>query len=372
MEDFGLTLTPQVGDSAPEFKESEILKEDLFQTKLSEKELNLVHEFAKSINLNDTAQIIQYGSVAQKKVSDFSSKTLDSVRAKDMGEVGKMLTDLVVNLKGFSPDQKKGFLFGKFENTSNKIKKLKATYDSMEKNVDRVSDQLELQKITLLKDVVIFDKMYATNLDFYKELNMYILAGQERLSTVDDELKILQEKAKSSGLPEDAQAVNDFSQACGRFEKKLHDLELTRQICIQLAPQIRLLQNNNSIMAEKIQSTLINTIPLWKNQMVLSMGLIHSSNATKVQKAVSDASNDLLRKNADMLKTGSIDVAKESERAIIDIESVSYVNKVLIETFDDIIKIYDKGKENRNESKKELMKLEEEIKTTLINGGSSK
>jgi len=311
--------------------------------------------------------MLQYGSAAQKKMLGFSESALAGVRTKDMDQVGQMVGSLVAQLKGFNADEEaKGFL-GIFKKNTNKLQQFKIKYDSVEKNVDKIVGSLEGHKMVLLKDVAMLDKMYEMNLAYYKELTMYILAGREKLTQVlNDELPALQEKAHATGKPEDAQSANDLADRCNRFDKKLHDLELTRNICIQMGPQIRLVQANDSVMIEKIQSSISNTIPLWKNQMVLSLGLAHSAQAIQAQRAVTDITNDLLKKNADLLKTGTIEAAKESERGIVDIETLKHTNQSLIETLDEVLHIQQDGRDKRRAAEHELAKIESELKTKLL------
>ena len=340
----------------------------LENTKLTEAEQKMVDDFSEKIDLNDSGIILQYGSAAQKKIADFSDNALEGVRTKDLGEVGNMITDLVAELKGFNiePEEKKGF-FSIFKKAGSGIAKLKTKYDKAEVNVDRITGVLEDHQNQLLTDIVMLDKMYENNLSYFKELTMYILAGkkkleQERATTLIE----LEEKAKTSGLAEDAQAANDFANLCDRFEKKLHDLEMTRTISIQMAPQIRLIQNGDTLMAEKIQSTINNTIPLWKNQMVLALGLAHSKAAVEAQREVSDLTNELLKKNAEALKTGTVAIAEESERSIVDIETVRYTNEQLISTLDEVLRIADEGRAKRLAAENEMIMIENELKTKLL------
>ena len=340
----------------------------LENTKLTEAEQKMVDDFSEKIDLNDSGIVLQYGSAAQKKIADFSDNALEGVRTKDLGEVGNMIIDLVAELKGFNiePEEKKGF-FSIFKKAGSGIAKLKTKYDKAEVNVDRITGVLEDHQNQLLTDIVMLDKMYENNLSYFKELTMYILAGkkkleQERATTLIE----LEEKAKTSGLAEDAQAANDFANLCDRFEKKLHDLEMTRTISIQMAPQIRLIQNGDTLMAEKIQSTINNTIPLWKNQMVLALGLAHSKAAVEAQREVSDLTNELLKKNAEALKTGTVAIAEESERSIVDIETVRYTNEQLISTLNEVLRIADEGRAKRLEAENEMIMIENELKTKLL------
>lgn len=340
----------------------------LENTKLTEAEQKMVDDFSEKIDLNDSGIVLQYGSAAQKKIADFSDNALEGVRTKDLGEVGNMIIDLVAELKGFNiePEEKKGF-FSIFKKAGSGIAKLKTKYDKAEVNVDRITGVLEDHQNQLLTDIVMLDKMYENNLSYFKELTMYILAGkkkleQERATTLIE----LEEKAKTSGLAEDAQAANDFANLCDRFEKKLHDLEMTRTISIQMAPQIRLIQNGDTLMAEKIQSTINNTIPLWKNQMVLALGLAHSKAAVEAQREVSDLTNELLKKNAEALKTGTVAIAEESERSIVDIETVRYTNEQLISTLNEVLRIADEGRAKRLAAENEMIMIENELKTKLL------
>ena len=340
----------------------------LENTKLTEAEQKMVDDFSEKIDLNDSGIVLQYGSAAQKKIADFSDNALESVRTKDLGEVGNMITDLVAELKGFNiePEDKKGF-FSIFKKAGSGIAKLKTKYDKAEVNVDRITGVLEDHQNQLLTDIVMLDKMYENNISYFKELTMYILAGkkkleQERATTLIE----LEEKAKTSGLAEDAQAANDFANLCDRFEKKLHDLEMTRTISIQMAPQIRLIQNGDTLMAEKIQSTINNTIPLWKNQMVLALGLAQSKAAVEAQREVSDLTNELLKKNAEALKTGTVAIAEESERSIVDIETVRYTNEQLISTLNEVLRIADEGRAKRLAAENEMIMIENELKTKLL------
>ena len=349
-------------------EQKDITAHYLENTKLTEAEQKMVDDFSEKIDLNDSGIVLQYGSAAQKKIADFSDNALEGVRTKDLGEVGNMITDLVAELKGFNiePEEKKGF-FSIFKKAGSGIAKLKTKYDKAEVNVDRITGVLEDHQNQLLTDIVMLDKMYENNLSYFKELTMYILAGkkkleQERATTLIE----LEEKAKTSGLAEDAQAANDFANLCDRFEKKLHDLEMTRTISIQMAPQIRLIQNGDTLMAEKIQSTINNTIPLWKNQMVLALGLAHSKAAVEAQREVSDLTNEILKKNAEALKTGTVAIAEESERSIVDIETVRYTNEQLISTLNEVLRIADEGRAKRLAAENEMIMIENELKTKLL------
>ena len=334
---------------------------------LSEAERKAVEEFAKKIDIMDSNMILQYGAAAQKNVASFSENALASVRTKDMGEVGKDLADLVVELKGFGAAEEKKGLFGLFKKGGNKLETMKAQYSKVESNVDKIVRELEQHQVTLLKDVAMLDQMYDLNLRYYKELTMYILAGQKKLAEVRAvELPALKAKAEQTNAQEDAQAYNDKVQMCERFEKKLHDLELTRMISIQMGPQTRLLQNNDTLMVEKIQSSLVNTIPLWKSQMVLALGMEHSRQATAAQSAVTDMTNELLRKNADMLKMGTIETAREAERSVVSIETLQHTNSQLISTLDEVLNIQREGAAKRREAEAELGRIEGELKQKLL------
>ena len=338
------------------------------ESQLSAEELKLVNDFAEKIDITDSNAILQYGASSQKNIADFSGTTLNSVRTKDMGEVGGMLSNLVVELKGFNygEEEKKGFL-GLFKKAENKIAMMKAQYDKAEVNVDKICDELEKHQVTLLKDVSTLDKMYNLNQQYFKELTMYILAGKKKLKECEEVvLPQLQEKARQSGLPEDAQAVNDYQNMISRFDKKIHDLELTRMISIQMSPQIRLIQNNDTLMVEKIQTSLVNTIPLWKSQMVLALGMHHSQQAMEAQREVTNVTNELLRKNAEALKTGSIEVAKESERGIVDLETLKHTNQTLIDTLEEVRSIQADGAAKRRAAEVELGRIETELREKLV------
>lgn len=334
---------------------------------LSDEEKRIVDEFSEKIDITDSAVVMQYGAPAQTKVSQFSDSALEKVRTKDLGEVGGMISDLVVELNGLSIDEEvKGFK-GLFKRTTNKLASLKAKYDKAETNVDKICSALKEHQIQLLKDIATLDQLYAVNLTYQKELTMYIIAGKKRLQKErETTLKELLAKAEASGLAEDAQAARDYSDLCERFEKKLYDLELTRMISIQTAPQIRLIQNSDTMMVEKIQSTIVNTIPLWKSQMVIAMGLTHASQAMEAQREVSEVTNALLKKNADALKTSTIEVAKESERGIVDMETIKHTNSQLVSTLEEVIRIQDDGRAKRRASEAELVKIEAELKAKLL------
>ena len=324
-----------------EIPQAKDIKEELDDSVLNEEEKRQVEEFAKQIDLHNSTAILQYGVGTQKKMADFSGNALENVKTKDLGEVGEMLSDVVTQLKGFDEEEEKGFL-GLFKKPAHKLESMKAKYARAETNVNKICEALENNQVQLLKDISLLDKMYDLNLTYFKELSMYILAGKKKLAeTRETELPQLLEKAKASGLPEDAQAARDLEALCDRFEKKLHDLELTRMVSIQTAPQIRLVQSSDTMMVEKIQSTIVNTIPLWKSQMVLALGVTHAEQAAKAQREVSDMTNELLRKNAEVLKTASIESAKESERGIIDMETLKNTNANLISTLDEVMKIQD-------------------------------
>ena len=337
------------------------------ESTLSPEECKMVAEFSQKINIQNSNQIMQYGAGAQKKIADLSESALDNVRGKDMGEVGDMLSEVVVELRKFDIDEEEKGFFSFFKKTKNKIETYKAKYATCETNVNRIVEALEGHQITLMKDIAVLDKLYEMNKVYFKEVSMYILAGKKKLTEVlSTELPALKAKAEASGLPEDAQAANDFANLCDRFEKKLHDLELTRNISIQMAPQIRLIQNNDTVMTEKIQSTLVNTIPLWKSQMVLALGLAHSQQAAEAQKAVTDLTNDLLKKNAEALKMSSVEVAKQAERGIVDIETLKQTNQSLIDTLDEVMRIQTEGRQKRQEAEVELRRIEGELKDKLL------
>ena len=369
-----LTLTPDL-TAAPELELTSLSEEkptapeagpDL--SALTPAEQKTVLDFAEKIDLNNTGVVLQYGAAAQKNIADFSESTLSAVRTKDMGELGDMVTNLVSELKGFSAEEeeKKG-LFGLFKKAGNSLQNMKIKYDKAEANVDKIANQLEEHQVVLMKDIALMDEMYDKNLEYFKQLTMYILAGEKKLA---DErattLKELYDKANASGLPEDAQAANDYASKCDRFEKKLYDLKLTRQISIQMGPQIRMIQNNNSLMTEKIQTSLVNTIPLWKSQMVLALGISHSKQAMEAQRAVTDMTNNLLKQNADMLKVATVETAKESERGIVDIETLQHTNQSLISTLDEVVQIQTEGRQKRQEAEVELRRIEGELKQKLL------
>ena len=338
----------------------------LDESQLTEAERKVVQDFAEKIDITDSAVVLQYGAAAQKNIASFSESALGNVRNKDLGQVGEALSNLVVELKGFGDTEKKGFL-GLFKKAGNKLETLKAQYNKAEVNVDKIVGILEGHQVTLMKDIAMLDQMYDLNTKYYKELTMYILAGKKALAKGRSEtLENLRKKAAESGAQEDAQAYNDYANLCNRFEKKLHDLELTRMISIQMGPQTRLLQNNDTLMLEKIQSSLVNTIPLWKSQMVLSLGMEHSRQATAAQSAVTNMTNDLLKKNAEMLKMGTIETAREAERSVVDIETLQHTNQQLISTLDEVMQIQKDGAQKRREAELELGRIEGELKQKLL------
>lgn len=363
-----LTFEP-FQDEAPiakvkeENKEAEILDDSY----LTEEEKKMVDQFVDKIDINNSNSILQYGVGAQKKIADFSETALNNVKTKDLGEIGDMLSGVVCELKNFeNVDEKKGFL-GIFKKPAEKINQMRAKYDKVEGNINKICSTLENHQIQLLKDIAMLDKMYEINKVYFKELSMYILAGRKKLTKLEkEELPKLAARAQASGLPEDAQATNDFVSLCNRFEKKIHDLELTRMISLQMAPQIRLVQNNDSLMSEKIQSTIVNTIPLWKSQIVLALGVAHSTNAAKVQSEVTNMTNQLLRKNAETLKMSTIETAKESERGIVDIETLKMTNESLISTLDEVMRIQTEGRQKRKAAEAELQNIEEQLKNRLL------
>ena len=337
------------------------------ENNLTPEELQMVESFSQQIDISNSQAILQYGVGTQKKMADFSETALKNVRTQDMGEVGQMLSSLVTELKSFDVEENEKGLRGLFKKSANKTTALKAKYAKAEVNVNQVCASLESHQQVLLKDIALLDKMYEVNLTYFKELSMYILAGKKKLKEIrEGELKAAVEKAQRSSLPEDAQAAKDLENKCERFEKKIHDLELTRVISIQTAPQIRLVQNNDTLMAEKIQSTIVNTIPLWKSQMVLALGIEHSNQAAKVQREVTDMTNELLRKNADVLKTATIETAKESERGIVDIETLKHTNETLISTFDEVMRIQSEGREKRQAAEGEMRRIENELREKLL------
>ena len=339
---------------------------------LTPEELRQVEEFSKKIDVTNTKAILTYGAGTQKKMADFSEKTLESVKTKDMGEVGDMVSGLVTELKNFDVDEEeKGFL-GFFKKKGNQMQELTTKYNTVEKNVDRISNELEKHQVTLLKDVELLDRMYELNLNYYKELSMYILAGKKKLKEVrETDLAALQKKAAESGLPEDAQAAKDLAEQCDRFEKKLHDLQLTRTVAMQTGPQIRMIQSSDQMMAEKIQSTIVNTIPLWKNQMVIAIGIEHANQAAKAETEVNDMTNALLRKNAEKLKQATVESAKEAERGIVDIETLKHTNEMLISTMDEVMAIQAEGKQKRAAAEKDLAQIEKQRREKLLQASRS-
>ena len=362
-----LTLDPAAAPAAPEPAKPEVKPVELDDSMLSEAEKKAVEDFSKKIDVMDSNLILQYGAAAQKNVAGFSESALASVRTKDLGEIGKSLSELVVELKGFGEEEEKKGFFGKFKKAGDKLETMKAQYSKVETNVDKIARELERHQVTLLKDVAMFDQMYELNLKYYKELTMYILAGKKKLAEVRaNELPALRAKAEQTGAQEDAQRYNDLQQMCERFEKKLHDLELTRMISIQMGPQTRLLQNNDTLMVEKIQSSLVNTIPLWKSQMVLALGMEHGRQATAAQSAVTEMTNELLKKNADMLKMGTVQTAREAERSVVDIETLQHTNQQLISTLDEVLNIQREGAQKRKAAEAELGRIEGELRAKLM------
>jgi len=362
-----LTFEP-FADTKEEVVVVEEAKKELesVEAKLTPEEQKMVDDFAAQIDLTNTQLVLQYGAGSQRKIADFSETALNSVRTKDLGEVGDLLTDVVAELKNFGEEEEKGFL-GFFKKKSNQLASLKAKYDKAEVNINKITEAMEAHQITLLKDVAMLDKMYDLNLNYFKELSMYILAGKQKLEQAKTvELPALLAKAEQSGLPEDTQKAKDFSEMCNRFEKKIYDLELSRNVSLQMAPQIRLIQNNDTVMSEKIQSTLVNTIPLWKSQMVIAIGLDHSTEAAQAQREVSDMTNTLLKKNAEQLKVATIETAKESERGIIDIETLQQTNQTLISTLDEVMKIQEEGREKRAVAEAQLQQIEAEMREKLL------
>lgn len=363
-----LTFEP-FQDEAPvvKVKEENQEAEILDDSYLTDDEKKMVNEFVNKIDINNSNSILQYGVGAQKKIADFSETALNNVKTKDLGEIGEMLSNVVCELKDFEETEEKKGLLGFFKKNTKKISIMKAKYEKVDGNINKICSMLESHQIQLLKDIAMLDKMYEINKVYFKELSMYILAGKKKLLKLqEEELPVLVNRAKVSGLPEDAQATNDFVSLCNRFEKKIHDLELTRMISLQMAPQIRLVQNNDSLMAEKIQSTIVNTIPLWKSQIVLALGVAHSSDAVKVQNEVTNMTNELLRKNAETLKMSTIETAKESERGIVDIETLRMTNESLISTLDEVLRIQTEGRQKRKEAEAELQNIEEQLKNKLL------
>ena len=355
---------PEVMDSTALAKEEEAPK--IPEVVLTPDEQKMVDDFASKIDITNTQMVMQYGAGSQKKIADFSESALNNVRTKDMGEIGQMLTSVVTELKDFNEEEEKGFL-GFFKKSSNKLENMKIKYDKAEANINKICKVMEDHQVTLLKDAAMLDKMYDLNLNYFKELSMYILAGKQKLAQARTvELPALLRKAEQSSLPEDTQAANDYASMCERFEKKIYDLELTRTISMQMAPQIRLIQSNDTAMSEKIQSTLVNTIPLWKSQMVIAIGLNHSSEAARAQREVTDMTNALLKKNAETLKTATIETARESERGIVDIETLTATNQTLISTLDEVLKIQEDGRAKRRSAEAELGRIEDEMRKKLL------
>ena len=375
-----LTLDPGAAaqEAAPAQGESVLSEEErqkqrdanavkLDESMLTEAERKMVDEFAQKIDVTDSSVVLQYGAAAQKNIASFSENALNSVRTKDLGEVGEALSSLVVELKGFGQEEDEGGIFGFFKKKRDKLEAMKASYAKAEVNVDKIVRALENHQVVLMKDIAMLDQMYELNTKYYKELTMYIIAGKKRLEYLrTHDLEDLKQKAAKSGSQEDAQAYNDFANLCSRFEKKIHDLELTRMISVQMGPQTRLLQNNDTLMLEKIQSSLVNTIPLWKSQMVLALGLEHSRQATQAQSAVTEMTNQLLQKNADMLKMGTVETAREAERSIVDIKTLQHTNEQLISTLDEVMKIQNEGSQKRKEAEVELGRIEGELKQKLL------
>lgn len=360
-----LTLDPfqdMKQEIKPEEKEEPVMDENV----LTDEERKMAEQFANQIDLTNSTMILQYGAGTQKKMADFSETALDNVRTKDLGEVGDLLSGVVQELKNFDDEEEKGF-FGIFKKQANKLQNLKSKYASAETNVNQICKVLEGHQVQLMKDIALLDKMYELNLTYFKELTMYIMAGKKKLKDVrEKDLAEMKLKAQRSGLAEDAQSARDLESMCLRFEKKIHDLELTRMVSIQTAPQIRLVQNNDTIMAEKIQSTIVNTIPLWKSQMVLALGVAHSRQAAEAQREVTDMTNELLRKNAETLKMATVETAKESERGIVDMETLKATNESLIFTLDEVMQIQEDGRRKRQEAEVELRKMEQELKDKLL------
>ena len=367
-----LTLTPDLEEPKLEVKqETEIAKPapeagpDM--SMLTAEEQKAVKAFAQQIDISNSQQVLQYGAAAQKNIADFSESALESVRTKDMGEIGDMITNLVGELKSIEPPEQKKGLAALFQRASNSIETMKLQYSKAETNVDRIAEALEHHQLTLMKDIAVLDQMYDKNLDYYKQLTMYILAGREKLAHEQNvTLAELRRKAQETGKPEDAQAANDYANLVDRFEKKLHDLELTRIVSLQMGPQIRMLQNNDTLMTEKIQTSLVNTIPLWKSQMVLYLGIHHSKQAIEAQRQVTDMTNQLLRSNADMLKMATVETAREAERSVVDIETLKHTNQQLITTLDEVMQIQQEGRQKRQEAELEIRRIEGELKQKLL------
>ena len=358
--------TEEAKNAVEAVADKDYVKDSLEQTNLSPEELQMVEDFVDKIDIENSQAIMNYGVSTQKKIADFSEKALENVSSKDMGEVGDMITKLVGELKTMDDEEEKG-IFGFFKKKVNTLEAMKAKYSTVETNVNEIKTELEKRQVQLMKDSALLDRMYDMNMNYFKELTMYILAGKKKLEQVENgELKALQEKAEQTGLPEDAQAAKDLANQCERFEKKLHDLELTRTVSMQTAPQIRMVQASDNVMAEKIQSTIVNTIPLWKNQMVIAMGIEHSTQAAKAQREVTDMTNELLKKNAEQLHTATVETAKESERGIVDIETLRHTNEQLIQTLDDVLTIQNEGREKRRAAEAELASIEDQLKAKLL------
>lgn len=373
MEVPSLTLEPDLSEEKIETKglmepkpEMDAVQKEMAQTRLTREEQQMVDAFAEKIDVENTNQILQYGAGTQKKMADFSDTALENVKAQDLGEVGELIAQVVGELRDFDTEEEKG-LFGFFKKQAGKLETLKNRYSKAETNVERIVEVLQKHQVRLMKDSAMLDKMYEQNLLYFKELSMYILAGKKKLVDIrQGKLEKLEQKAKISGLPEDAQAAKDLDSKCNRFEKKIHDLELTRMISLQTAPQIRLVQNNDTSMVEKIQTTIVNTIPLWKSQMVLALGIAHSTEAAHAQRQVTDLTNELLRKNAEALHMASVETARESERGIVDLETLKKTNADLIQTLDDVIKIQKEGRRKRQEAESEMRRMENELKNKLL------
>lgn len=367
METPSLTLEPDLGEFAK--KEEVIPKKQLQEEEvpvLTPEEQKMVNDFAAKIDIENTNQILQYGAGTQKKMADFSDTALENVKTQDLGEIGELISNVVGELKDFDV-QEEGKFFGFFRKQTSKIENLKNKYDKAQANVEKITDSLQQHQVRLMKDSAMLDKMYEQNLNYFKELTMYILAGKKKLEeTRNGKLAEMKNKAALSGLPEDAQAARDLDEKCSRFEKKLHDLELTRTIAMQTAPQIRLIQNNDTVMVEKIQTTIVNTIPLWKSQMVLALGIAHSAEAAQAQRQVTDITNELLRKNAETLHMATVETAKESERGIVDLETLQKTNADLIQTLDDVMRIQMEGRQKRQAAEMEMHRMEEELKRKLL------
>lgn len=367
METPSLTLEPNLGEFE---KKEEVLPKKQTQKEevpvLTPEEQKMVNDFAAKIDIENTNQILQYGAGTQKKMADFSDTALENVKTQDLGEIGELISNVVGELKDFDV-QEEGKFFGFFRKQTSKIENLKNKYDKAQANVEKITDSLQQHQVRLMKDSAMLDKMYEQNLNYFKELTMYILAGKKKLEeTRNGKLAEMKNKAALSGLPEDAQAARDLDEKCSRFEKKLHDLELTRTIAMQTAPQIRLIQNNDTVMVEKIQTTIVNTIPLWKSQMVLALGIAHSAEAAQAQRQVTDITNELLRKNAETLHMATVETAKESERGIVDLETLQKTNADLIQTLDDVMRIQMEGRQKRQAAEMEMHRMEEELKRKLL------